>query len=218
MDVLEEISLIISRTMSVYKLFNMEWLKYLQANKFYDFIDENGKMKISLKQHCVSEIKENPILFNLIEEYRNFAVDNPLYLSILGVRYRIKLANSVQSKIETYIKKKSENGKVPIIKCLNDICGIRIEIDDNYTFEQIENFIKSKFGNKLKVLNVKRGEYTAIHVYFREGNYFFPMEMQIWYKKDHDKNDISHHKFKQSYISWENEIKNNSIVKKEETW
>ena len=49
MDVLEEISLIISRTMSVYKLFNMEWLKYLQANKFYDFIDENGKMTLSVK-------------------------------------------------------------------------------------------------------------------------------------------------------------------------
>lgn len=219
MDALEEIIRLISKTEIVYKKINDDWLQYVKDKRFEGFLNNNDELRMSLKKNCVKYIKTNPCLYNLIEAYRTFIVDNPLYFETLDVRSRIKTSNSILSKVETYTLMKFEKGEVPIIKCLNDICGIRIEIDDKYTFEEIISAIKEHFPN-IKVLDAskykyKTIQYRAIHVYFMNGNYYFPLELQIWYKKDHFMNMLSHYRHKQTYVNWEDEDFKNDISKKE---
>lgn len=215
MDILDRILLLISEINITYQKLNNDWLEYLKLEQ-QDFLNEKGLPKISLKKNTVKYIKTNPYLFNLIEAYRTFVVENTFYFDTLDVdRFRIKTANSILSKTETYTLLKIEKGNVPIIKCLNDICGLRIEIDDKYTFDEIISKVKSCYPT-IKIISkgFEKG-YRAIHIYFTNGNYYFPLELQIWYKKDHNANTLSHYKFKQAYVNWEDINKNNDISKKE---
>ena len=84
--------------------------------------------------------------------------------------------------------------------------GIRIILDYNFEYENLLEIIKHNFYN-LKCILSERGEYKAIHIYFKEDNYHFRWELQIWNKKDENRNLISHKKYKQDYIKWEKETK-----------
>ena len=215
---LKEIESVIIKIQSIYDKINHDWVKYLLDFNRFDFIGTDGKLKISLKDNTVADInmEKDNILYNLIMEYRQFVVDKVFNLDFDKVRSRIKMANSIQSKIETYNKFKLEKGRVPIIKCLNDICGARIEIEDDVTFDEIITFVSKNFP-KLKVIDATKSieGYRAVHIYFREGRYYFPLELQIWYEKDHDANNVAHVRYKQKYVFWEGEVKSDEIVKKE---
>ena len=47
----------------------------------------------------------------------------------------------------------------------------------------------------------------ATHMYFKENNYSFQWELQIWDKKHYESNIISHENYKQGYTKWEEENK-----------
>lgn len=143
-----------------------------------------------------------------------------LYFDILGriekecninIKGRIKNDDSIMLKIGK--KAKQEDGKFPINKCLNDLLGFRI-IDSEYGTNiaplkvYLDDIIKNK---KARIRQMKRnnGAYSAYHVYFRgENNYFFPVELQIWDKKDEKSNLASHVIYKKEYTSWPQDYKN----------
>ena len=46
-----------------------------------------------------------------------------------------------------------------------------------------------------------------MHIYFKEDNYTFPWELQIWLEQDEKNNLISHAKYKEDYAQWEKRAK-----------
>lgn len=115
---------------------------------------------------------------------------------------RVKSPESIIEKLNRMNER--DNGNFPINKCLNDILGYRI-IDNNYNnningiIKLIERFKEEKF--RIKPVDRNLDSYKAYHIYFRGGsNMHFPIELQLWDKKDELSNRESHKKHKQSYI------------------
>ncbi len=49
-------------------------------------------------------------------------------------------------------------------------------------------------------------------MYFKEDNYSFQWELQIWNDCDVDGNFASHKKYKQEYTTWEKESKEGGLI------
>lgn len=88
--------------------------------------------------------------------------------------------------------------------------GIRIILNEELSINEIIEFVHSKYPN-LKVIDSSKGEYKATHIYFRDGNYNFQWELQIWNKCDEVTNIESHRKYKQEYVKWEKSNKGGEI-------
>lgn len=124
---------------------------------------------------------------------------------------RIKDPDSRVAKLMHYMNSKSEKGKVSINKCLNDLLGFRVWLQD---FEHgVLGCSKLKEELTAQGINVRihdscKGEYIATHVYFSNGNnIYFPWELQIWNSRDHENNIFSHSEHKQGYTKWVKEYK-----------
>lgn len=187
-----------------YKKCNINWEKCKEYNR------------INLKKNLVKNIKKTDQIFNTILEYRIFMRKEIVLFdmelqkkfnieNMSRIETRIKAQNSIEYKIENYIKN-HENGEEPINKCFNDLYGIRIIYDEETKCDEIYNFIKNKYPN-LKCRDASKGEYKATHIYFKENNYTFHWELQIWNKKDEKTNIESHKEYKQEYAKWEIENK-----------
>ena len=199
---LEDIELLIQFIQTEYLDFTNKWRK------------SNYYSKINLKSTQVCEILENKKILNIIMDYREFINENNIQLMMdfkknntnnSKVNIRTKAKNSIEYKIENY-NKNHENGKVPINKCFNDLFGIRIICANKINYEEIENLIKAKY-RELKCIKAYRKEYKATHIYFKENNFTFQWELQIWNECDEINNIRSHEKYKQDYVIWENKNK-----------
>ena len=74
----------------------------------------------------------------------------------------------------------------PINKCFNDLFGVRIIFNYDFSFDDINNVfekIKSDYDINLKCIDSSKKDYVATHIYFKIDNYNFPWELQIWSKK-----------------------------------
>ncbi|CAM3813315.1 MULTISPECIES: nucleotidyltransferase family protein [Paenibacillus] len=136
-------------------------------------------------------------------EYRHF-----------DLRMRIKQKDSIINKLFHYKYDKQEQGGVPINKCLNDLLGFRIMIEDfDHTCEEVLSFHEEINSNTYKMFcyNASKGDYKATHLYFYGENKYFPWELQIWNPLNSEQNELSHkeHKSKRSYINWPHEYNNN---------
>ena len=118
---------------------------------------------------------------------------------------RVKNRNSIEYKIKNYIEN-HENVKITINKCLNDLFGIRIICKDQIDFSQINHLVKEKY-DKLKCIDSSKIEYKATHIYFKQSNFEFQWELQLWNEDDEINNIRSHEKYKQDYVRWEKENK-----------
>lgn len=165
---------------------------------------------LNMSKNLVCDLYNDPEKLSTIFIYRNFILDSNFNPSLLfsdlnlknKVFSRIKTINSIQYKIENYYKN-HQQGKIPINKCLNDLIGIRIILEEDVTLSQISEWIKKEFP-ELKVIPAYRNEYKAIHVYFgKENSYLFQWELQIWLRKDSSTNLASHREYKQEYVKWE---------------
>ncbi len=165
---------------------------------------------INMKKIRVEDVYKNEKYLIYVFNYRKYISDNitELVETIQNIVFqntintRIKALNSIQYKIQNY-KQNHENGKIALKKCLNDVFGIRIILNDNIDYKKIKKYINKEFP-KLKCIESKRNEYQAVHVYFgNDDNYKFQWELQIWNKKDEIKNLESHKKYKQDYVKWE---------------
>ena len=194
------------------KLINFIQKEYIELNLKWK--NCNYYSKFNLKNNQVLDLINNEIMLNNIFNYREFINENNIQLVNVfkqfnnekaKVNTRTKTKNSIEFKIKNYIQN-HEDGKISINKCFNDIFGIRIICSEELTYEQILEFIEQKHKD-LKCINSSKKEYKAIHVYFKEDNYNFQWELQIWNKSDEAKNINSHEKYKQDYIKWEKESK-----------
>lgn len=172
---------------------------------------------INLKKKQVCQIYQNGIV-ELVFDYKAFLTNNLLYFNLhlknwnknsSRVNTRIKNQNSIEYKIDNYLKK-DEKGTTRVNKCLNDIFGVRIILNQEYSYNEIEQYVHKEFPH-LKCLNASKLEYIAIHVYFSEDSYSFPWELQIWLSKDEKNNLISHAKYKEAYAQWEKQAKEGTL-------
>ena len=154
------------------------------------------------------------MMLETIFNYREFINENNIQLvmdfkqfnsEISKVNIRAKTKNSIEFKIKNY-NDNHENGKIPIEKCLNDLFGIRIICSQKLNYDEIVNFIKEK-NKKLKCIDSSKKDYKATHIYFKQDNFNFQWELQIWNKEDETNNINSHEKYKQDYVKWEKENK-----------
>lgn len=83
---------------------------------------------------------------------------------------------------------------------------IRIIYNEELTYNKIVNLVNNKYSN-LKCINSSKKDYKATHIYFKNNNFSFQWELQVWNKLDEIKNIQSHEKYKQDYVRWENENK-----------
>lgn len=162
---------------------------------------------VNLKKKLVRDIRDDGSIFSYILAHRAFLAElfSTEQFSLPHVPNRIKTQNSLESKINRYIDNKPEHGLSPINKCVNDLFGIRIICDGEIDFEDLQNHINCSYG--LKCINAAKADYIATHICFKRDNYSFPWELQVWEKRYTDSNLISHHKYKQNYVLWENEAK-----------
>lgn len=198
----EELDRLINFIQKEYIEFNEKWQK---SNYYYKF---------NLKNNLVCDLLNNEIMLETIFNYREFINENNIQLlmdfkqfnsEISKVNIRTKTKNSIEFKIKNY-NDNHENGKIPIEKCLNDLFGIRIICSQKLNYDEIVNFIKEKH-KKLKCIDSSKKDYKATHIYFKQDNFNFQWELQIWNKEDETNNINSHEKYKQDYVKWEKENK-----------
>ena len=179
-----------------FRTINQQWQKDPPCNK------------VNLKKRCVNSITDGGDVWNAILKYSYFLKSCERKLeevlkqrigNIFDIYSRVKTEASIEGKIQRY-KSKKEKGQIPINKCLNDIYGIRFIMENRITEEQI----KEQIGD-LKLIDSSKGDYKALHIYFRDGNFNFPWELQLWNKEDERSNKESHEKYKQGYLKWEND-------------
>lgn len=199
------------------KLINFIQNEYIEFNEKWR--ESNYYTQINLKTNLVCDLLDNEELLNVIFNYREFINENNIKLLMdfkqfnsnqAKVNIRTKTKNSIEYKIKNYIQN-HENGEVPINKCLNDLFGIRIICTEEITNEQIMQLIKEKF-KKLKCIDSSKLEYTATHIYFKQDNFTFQWELQIWNEIDEIANINSHEKYKQDYVKWEKENKGGNSI------
>ena len=199
---LEELEKLINFIQKEYMEFNEKW----QKSNYYS--------KINFKKNLICDLLSNEVLLETIFNYREFINENNIQLlidfkqfnsEISKVNIRAKTKNSIEYKIKNY-NENHENGKIPIEKCLNDLFGIRIICSQKLNYDEIQNFIKEKH-KKLKCIDSSKKDYKATHIYFKQDNFNFQWELQIWNKEDETNNINSHEKYKQEYVKWEKENK-----------
>ncbi|MEK5415270.1 hypothetical protein [Paenibacillus sp. FSL L8-0708] len=194
--------------------------------------DFNGMAKsqiLNLRKRSVSNIfskdsateKKGTLLessfLELIHEYQDalgkiiINMDYEYDYKHFDFRLRIKQRDSIINKLFHYRYTKGEQGGMPINKCLNDLLGFRILINDfDHTCEEVSNFFAELglIDYKLFCYDAsKEDAYKATHIYIFGENNFFPWELQIWNPIHAERNELSHkeHKSKREYINWPQE-------------
>lgn len=170
--------------------------------------------KFNLKKTLVSDIQEDTPIYKHILHYHEYLSGFSAYfasrmsfrIGICQTAVRVKARNSIYYKIRGYKTERHGYGKVPINKCLNDLFGARIILPGTFLSEQIQAFVSETFQEEgYRCYDSSKMEYRATHLYFRDGNFTFPWELQIWNACDAAANLASHKKYKQEYITWEKE-------------
>ncbi len=170
---------------------------------------------INLKSKTVKNINEDSKIIEYIFNYLQFILSVSIDMDLeqldfekSTIRTRIKTQNSIATKIKIYSDDKHFFGQIPIKKCLNDLFGFRIIIDDIFSFIDIKKYIDDNYS-ELKCIDSSKNGYCATHIYFSKNGYnqFFPWELQIWQKCNEQSNLESHKRYKQSYTDWEHLVK-----------
>lgn len=164
-----------------------------------DYFETDKIEKVNLK-HTLAKVPVEHILsyrLNLHESINDYLYRADLY--DVPYFYRVKTSESILDKIERF-EQCSEG--YPVNSILNDIFGARIIVSSDdiaQVMEQLDSW-KEKYGLKNWYLRDK-DEYVGIHIYFKNAsNFFYPWELQIWDKKDAEKNIQSHRKYKRNFV------------------
>ncbi|PJG84398.1 GTP pyrophosphokinase [Conservatibacter flavescens] len=164
-----------------------------------DYFETGKVQKVNLK-HTLPNVPIEHILsyrLNLHESINDYLYRADLY--DIAYFYRVKTSESILAKIERF-KQRSEG--YPVNSILNDIFGVRIIISSQEITQVMEclDFWKEKYGLKNWYLRDK-DEYIGIHIYFKNSsNFYYPWELQIWDKKDAERNIQSHQKYKRYFV------------------
>ena len=190
---------------------------YMRLSK--EWIESND-LKINLKKTTLLDYSNGPDCYKDIKKYLSFLNEKTLDLYIEGhyvfeFKTRVKNINAVEQKIDGYKNREdTSNGRVSVIKCLNDLFGMRIVWKQiSLEHKDVDNFMKERLSDiQYKCINSSKNGYKATHIYFRHNdpvykNKVYPWELQLWNPEDADNNKKSHAKYKQGYTKWEKEVK-----------
>lgn len=176
--------------------------------------DSTNQNAFSLKKELVCDTITNADILNRVFEYRSLINDQLAYIVFdldkinyvnSSVTSRVKAQNSIEYKLNNYCTN-HENGKIPIKKCLNDLLGVRIVINEEFSHQNVKNYMQQNFPS-YKCIDSSKLSYVATHIYFESGNFHFPWELQVWTAKNEKGNKNSHRLYKQEYTEWESKIK-----------
>ncbi|MFD2830232.1 hypothetical protein [Corticicoccus populi] len=167
--------------------------------------DNNVEIKIDFLSYILEYIDE-------ISEYYTFELLMKLLEQNISIEHiREKNKDSIVSKIFHYRFGKDEVGRLATNKCLNDLLGFRIYIDEITDYEILKDDLmriigtKDSNNNRLKYYNACKNEYNAVHIYFDGiNNSYFPWELQIWGENHIQTNLDSHKEHKLGYLEWKN--------------
>lgn len=200
-----DLDLMISFIIEHYKEICLQWKESHEDEQF-----------VNLKKKTIKNVLENIAINDYIFDYSEFVTFYSVSICTDDVNFtksqarsRAKTHNSINQKLVLYNSSDHQNGNVPIIKCLNDLLGFRLIIDDNFSFLDIQNYIETRYSNiegyKLRCIDSSKNSYRATHIYFsvKGSNYYFPCELQVWRKSDEVNNIFSHKIYKQEYTNWE---------------
>ena len=175
-------------------------------NKYTKDFNERRNNVINLNKYRVNNIYSNKDIYDLIIYYHDYmnnkSDDIEKELRSIIDRYRVKDITSIQDKIKRYSLK--PGGSYYVGKCLNDIFGLRIIIDD-MDLDNLYNYLNNNLSSEFKITKGPNNQptYKAIHLYFgNNDNNSFKWELQIWNKSDEMNNILSHDKYKQEYKEW----------------
>lgn len=195
---MHELHKLIDCTQSLYSDISTEWRRRsgcaenLKKIRISDLISDSITYQHILDYTC------------LLNEYNPFIALKLPFACAYQVTFRVKTQNSIEYKIQRYSTAQHAHGKVPIIKCFNDLLGVRIILESPATYGEIYQFMTDYYGDQYRCIDSSKLEYRAVHIYFKENNFSFPWELQVWNRSDADKNFASHKKYKQGYTIWEN--------------
>lgn len=198
---MDELTELIEFIQKQYDVINDEWLR------------DSKYITLNMKTNKICDIYGNEIFLIYIFNYRHFIKNHIAKVVKELQRYpfknivstRVKTINSIQYKIYNYMLN-HENGKVALKKCLNDVFGIRMIFNEDIDYDIIKVYI-DRFFPRLKCIDVRRGVYVAVHIYFgNDDNTKFQWELQLWDKKHEKTNLESHYKYKQDYTNWEENL------------
>lgn len=167
-------------------------MKYVNENKLPEkiFLEKISYMSIfqrSLKNTSLSKVP----LEDLIADMENCidtinqtmtGIDQEIIKNKVEFSCRIKSLQSIKMKYNKNI----QMGR-PLASCMNDIVSIRI-IADSYDLVIPDYF---------RVVDLRKGKsiddgYRGIHLYFSKSNLHYPIEVQIWNRRDAKFNAWSH--------------------------
>ncbi|OOR20907.1 MULTISPECIES: nucleotidyltransferase family protein [Bacillus cereus group] len=202
--------------------FSAAWIKKNQTTGF-EFMNLNKRQVRNVSS--VIEDREvfliDNMFYRLIKSYMNelesLTVESELEYDYteLDLRTRIKQNESVVNKLKYYRVGKEGAGAFNLNKCLNDLFGIRIIIEDfdhncRY-FNDLCEGLKAEY--RIRTMDSSKNNYKATHIYFYgESNRYFPWELQVWNANDLSSNVISHSLHKQEYTKWADIYKNSAEI------
>ena len=195
-------------------------IDYLQTvyTKLTEEWKEVSSVNFSMKRTTVADIYTDDVIYTNIQEYLQFLNSRSAAITFdfsficrYNVTARVKAKNSIEYKLKNYMTDKHEHGKIPVNKCLNDLFGVRIFLEDRLEYSEINQFVQETYKGKYRCIDSSKLEYKATHIYFKENNESFPWELQIWNKEESKENFESHKRYKQEYTSWEKELKEGGI-------
>lgn len=171
-----------------------------------DYLNKESIKTINFNSVKVYEISQDNETLAYIRRYINFinkqaALITPCFDYSILDRTRVKDPLSVKQKLESYCNKK-EKGRIKTHKCLNDLFGFRVVVDDPIDCEILTKELQEIFPSEIIITNSSKLDgYKAVHVYTPAANGHFKWELQIWDRESYDLNISLHESHKRKYIT-----------------
>lgn len=152
---------------------------------------------------CIMSSDFYPMIWEYFEFLNeNFVGSNEHLDGIgLGLGSRIKLKDSAHQKLRHYAAREISQGRIAMIKCLNDLMGFRIIFSDVDVAEVLNVLEEKKVAGVVsRYYSREEGLYKGIHCYFKVDNKSFPWELQIWDKEWEQANLEDHARHEQEKL------------------
>nr|DAP37312.1 MAG TPA: hypothetical protein [Caudoviricetes sp.] len=183
--------------LSIHSSIEKKWIEYLRKEQI------ETKNFNSLK---VYKIFEDESILGYIRKYINFINKQAVLITAcfdykIIDRTRVKDSLSIEQKVYAYCCK-PERGRIKIHKCLNDLFGVRIVLNDTFDCESLLQSLRKNFPEKVIITNSSKPDgYKAIHVYTPAMNGHFKWELQIWDRESYALNISLHESHKRQYLT-----------------
>lgn len=114
--------------------------------------------------------------------------------NLLQYKFRIKSLQSILLKYDKYYP------STEVKACFNDILGFRVLVD---SLDEVFDYLNQL--DNIRIVDLRNGKknddgYRAIHLYYQKSNYHYPIEVQIWNKKDYEFHNWMH-KYSYKYLN-----------------